>query len=238
MLRQIRNLRALGRIRTSSPTRRAGKPRFLVEHPELEISDLLEFIFARKRAEDVFFVQIGAFDGRIGDPLFNLVKANNWRGILVEPQSQAFEDLKKNYADQPQLLFFNVAIGAEDGEVTLYTRKNGSVSVASLQRHFLIKPGHGADEILAQTVPCWTFETLMRKAGAPAAVDLVQIDAEGHDYEIIRSINFDAVRPAIIRYEHALLSERDRNACLALLAKEGYRFLLEDFDTTAVLRDK
>ena len=78
----------------------------------------------------------------------------------------------------------------------------------------------------------------MQKAGAPAAVDLVQIDAEGHDYEIIRSIGFDAVPPAIFRYEHALLSERDRNACLALLAKEGYRFLLEDFDTTAVLRDR
>jgi len=84
-------------------------------------------------------------------------------------------------------------------------------------------------------VPCWTLETLLAKAKAPRGVDLLVIDAEGWDYEIIRSIDFAAVRPRIIRYEHQVLSERDRNACLALLAAQGYRFLLEDADTTAIL---
>ena len=63
----------------------------------------------------------------------------------------------------------------------------------------------------------------------------VQIDAEGMDYQIIRSIDFQRIKPAIIRYEHMVLHERDRDACLELLEGHGCRFLLEDSDTTAYL---
>ena len=68
-------------------------------------------------------------------------------------------------------------------------------------------------------------------------LDLLQIDAEGFDYEIIRSIDFAKTKPAIIHYEHMVLSQADRNACLELLAENGYRFFLEDSDTLAYCPD-
>jgi len=73
----------------------------------------------------------------------------------------------------------------------------------------------------------------LKEANAPRDIDLLQIDAEGYDYEIIRSIDFDTVKPAIIHYEHMVLSEADRNACLELLASHGYRIVLQDNDTLA-----
>jgi hypothetical protein len=59
------------------------------------------------------------------------------------------------------------------------------------------------------------------------SVDLIQIDAEGYDWPIIRSIDFDRVRPAIVRFEYRNMLPSDADACLAHLAAHGYRFLLE-----------
>lgn len=237
MLRQFRNLWHFGRWRTNAPTPRIRKPDILRTEPELEIRYLLQFVidYHNRPAGDFFFVQIGAFDGQEGDPLHQLICRNNWCGILVEPQSQAFERLKRNYAGQDGLQFFNVAIGPEDGEITFYTRKSGDVQVASTQRHLLIKPGHPGKDVVERRVPCWNIHTLLEHAGAPDHIDLLQIDAEGFDFEIIRGIDFSRLKPSIIRYEHTVLSENDRSACVAHLADHGYRFVLEDDDTTAIL---
>lgn len=237
MFRQIRNLRHLGRIRTSPKSVRVRKPQFLRDHRKLELTNPLELV-ARYASwsEDYFqFVQIGAFDGLRSDPLHGIINNYNWRGILVEPQARAFEKLIDNCGDNPDLKLFNVAIGPSDGELILYSRKSGPVSTASTNRNFLITPRHGEEEIIAEKVECWTFETLLEKAGAPARIDLLQIDTEGFDFEIIRSIDFGRTLPGMIRYEHVLLSETDKNACLEYLAYRGYRFLLEDMDTTAIL---
>ncbi|MCG8653103.1 MAG: FkbM family methyltransferase [Pirellulales bacterium] len=236
MLRQISNLIHSGRLRTTAATPRSKKPAILKNDPSLEIQNFLEMAISQLGTpqEDFFFIQIGAFDGREGDHLFDLVHRHNWRGILVEPQRQAFDTLKQNYSGLANLRFFNVAIGPTDGELTLYTRKNGSVPIASVSKHLLIKPGHSRSEVIGVQVPCWTFDRLLMEADAPPRIDLLQIDTEGFDFEIIRSIRFDRVKPAIIRYEHALLSEADRNACIGLLAGHGYRMLLEDRDTMAI----
>lgn len=237
MWRQLKNLWHSGRIRTNSTTRRRGKPAFLRQHPELEVDNALSMVVAELNIShhEFFFVQIGAFDGVTGDPIYDLVRRHHWQGVLVEPQASIFEKLQRNYSDQPGLQFFNVAIGPQDGELTFFSRANGDVC-ASVAQHRVQKPGGRRGDVQVDRVPCWTLATLLAQAKAPRGIDLLQIDAEGWDYEIIRSIDFTAVRPRIIRYEHQVLSERDRNACLALLAEHGYRFLLEDADTTAILR--
>ena len=186
-------------------------------------------------SSDFFFVQIGAFDGREGDHLHGLIRRNGWHGVLVEPQPQAFDFLKQNYADCRGLRFFNVAIAPANGTITLYTRNTGCVPIASVSKRLLIKPGHSRSEVMAIDVPCWTFDRLLDEAKIPGQIDLLQIDTEGFDFEIIRSIRFERCKPRILRFEHALLSNRDQNACLQLLADNGYRFLLEDRDTIAML---
>ncbi len=240
MLRQLTNWRHYGRLRTLARTERTRKPHFLKQNAGLEIQDLLSFVVAQHARPDAefFFVQIGAFDGRQQDPLFELVRERNWRGVLVEPQAEAFEVLKRNYQSQEGLQFFNVAIGPRDGEMTFFTRQDGLASIASPYRHLLVKPGlFRQEEVVQRQVPCWTLATLLERANAPDQIDLLQIDTEGFDYEIVRSIDFGRIAPAIIRYEHQILSEPDRNSCLRLLAENGYRFLLEDCDTTAIRVD-
>jgi hypothetical protein len=82
-------------------------------------------------------------------------------------------------------------------------------------------------------VNCHTIESALR-AAALDHVDLIQIDAEGHDWPIIRSIDFTKLRPAIIRFEYRNLSIADADACLEFLAAHRYRFLLEPRDIIAL----
>jgi hypothetical protein len=51
----------------------------------------------------------------------------------------------------------------------------------------------------------------------------LSIDTEGHDYEVIKQIDFRTLRPGIMLYEHRHLSRPDRAACEHLLRSHGYR---------------
>jgi hypothetical protein len=77
-------------------------------------------------------------------------------------------------------------------------------------------------------------ESALRAAGL-THVDLVQIDAEGYDWPIIRSIDFARLKPRILRFEYRHMSAADADTCLAHLTSHGYRFVVERRDIIAVL---
>ncbi len=84
-------------------------------------------------------------------------------------------------------------------------------------------------------VPCTTFSALCAKH-AITQVDLIQIDTEGHDYEVIKLIDFARLKPRVVFYEHQHLSPADRIACRAHLAAHGFECIERHYDTLAVLR--
>ena len=104
---------------------------------------------------------------------------------------------------------------------------------ASFDRQHLRKHGIRDRDIVIQQVPCHTVESALRTAGMDN-VDLIQIDAEGYDWPIIRSIDLNRIRPRIMRFEYRHMSDSDADACLAHLADSGYRFIIEMKDIIAV----
>jgi len=82
------------------------------EHPYL--SD-----FART-TRDVFFVQIGAHDGKTDDELHDFICRHRWKGVLVEPVAYLFNRLISNYNGLPGLAFENKALAESDGRRTFY----------------------------------------------------------------------------------------------------------------------
>src|SRR6266404_4447929 len=78
-----------------------------------------------KRGDSLRFIQVGANDGKFGDPLRKHILGRKWTGILVEPQPEAFEALKVNYAGlEDRLEFENVAITSLSSTVTMYRAKD------------------------------------------------------------------------------------------------------------------
>jgi FkbM family methyltransferase len=220
--------------------------------------DLLEIIIRDllQRQQTLFFMQIGAHDGSFADPISHLVKRYHWSGILVEPQPRAFEQLKQNYQGEDQLIFEQAIVAQKPGTVKFYqVRTPEGVELpewlgqsAGLDRQMLVGalyywkfvekcPGIPDDyESLIEEVqmPAVTVASLLARHQIPQ-LDVLVIDTMGHDFEIIKSIPFETIKPAIIHFEHSLLSFRDRQDCLAHLKAQGYRFAKVAVDTIAYL---
>ena len=71
------------------------------------------------------------------------------------------------------------------------------------------------------------------ESGGFASLDLLQTDTEGFDAEVIRMIDFDRIIPAIIKYEHFNLSQKDKASVEELLRRKGYRLIYEKGDAIA-----
>jgi FkbM family methyltransferase len=141
--------------------------------------------------------------------------------------------LQHTYRNQRQVTLLQAAIAETEGMRDLYCHRSHASMAASFDRQHLRKHGISEHDIVAQPVPCHTVESALRVGGL-SNVDLIQIDAEGYDWPIIRSIDFARIRPRMIRFEYRHMADADADACLAHLALHGYRFILESNDIIAV----
>jgi hypothetical protein len=117
----IKTLLRKAAARVGYEIRKAPLPGFL----PARIFDLVVQYVILTRGESLRFIQVGANDGRYGDPLRRYVLKYPWKGILVEPQPEVYEALKLNYAGLEDRLFFeNVAISTDAGGMTLYRARN------------------------------------------------------------------------------------------------------------------
>lgn len=195
----------------------------------------------------VCFVQIGANDGELADPLRRHILKNGWRGILVEPMPHIFSQLRRNYAGTGGLIFEPSAISEVDGKRPIFrisqdaTASNPSLldALTSLSREALqIHAGSIPDldrHIVEETIDSLTFDSLCRKHHVER-LHLLAIDTEGYDYQILKTIRLSHYRPAVVIYEHVFLDPPARIECRQLLESHGYDCLEEDMDTLCVRR--
>ena len=105
--------------------------------------------FLQKKSK-VFFIQVGANDGLINDPLIPLIRMYDWEGILLEPQTLVFEkQLVPLHKKSKGIIPINAAIGNKDGEMSLYilgfSNKRWATGLASFDKSTLenkIKDGY------------------------------------------------------------------------------------------------
>ena len=219
----------------------------------VDLSTLIHERLSKANATDFYFIQVGAFDGDTFDPITRYVKRYKLSGALIEPQQGPFSALKANYQNHPQLLFFNAAIDNAAGQKTFYrikddegalplwTQQLGSFSRENILKHKQGITNHGAAAvpeieryIIEEQVPCITFDQVLDALGTNH-VDLLQIDAEGYDFELIKAFPFLRTMPTIVRYEHMHLSKHEQRNCRVFLKRKGYRFVTELADTVAYL---
>jgi len=183
--------------------------------------------FANLLRSDMFFIQIGANDGVRRDPIRKHVLELHWRGVLIEPIPGVFQRLVRNYAGVKGLQFENAAICDTNGKVSFFIHpKHSDCSGLS------VRTGKQKKTTMVECVVNGiTFATLIEKHNVQT-IDLLQLDAEGYDFEIIQSIPFTKVIPSIIRYEHKHI---DNAECRQYLEQFGYEFLHEKHDTVAYL---
>ena len=200
-------------------------------------------------ADHVFFVQIGANTGaNPNDPIYQLVRARRWKGILVEPVPSVFEKLKQNYSSSRELIFEQAAISDESnaasGTVELCvpldmfmadTDGKDAIHYSQFSSIESTRSGiaHAHKKI---SVPCLTFPTLLAKHGIES-VDLLVTDTEGHDYFILSSIDLSSgTKPRVILFEHFYMTSDEYADLTSRLGACGYAVLwIDAMDSLAVL---
>jgi hypothetical protein len=67
------------------------------------------------------FIQVGAFDGLIQDPLRKYIVSRGWRGVMVEPQPVPARKLRELYKDDGRITVLQVALDRRPGVRSLFT---------------------------------------------------------------------------------------------------------------------
>jgi len=226
-------------------------------HPK---NDLEQFLnnYSKSMKNCLFFICIGANDGMTDDPYYKFIRRDKWQGILIEPQRSIFERLRKNYSKFKfnGLKFENVAIFEKNEIRKLYkvsfSNSRRASGISSFIKDDVMKvleagyaekisrednvniPVNKEDWITTEDVVCITFNNLLSKYKI-TKIDLLAIDTEGYDYEIIRTIPFERIKPKVIIYEHTHFNEIVKNECSEFLKSLGYKLKITKSDTIAFL---
>jgi FkbM family methyltransferase len=165
------------------------------------------------------FVEIGAYDGVTFSNTLFLERYRGWTGLCVEPNPMQWDALQRNRSARCR----QVCIGDRD-ETIKFRMVQGPTGVGMLSGR-TDAGGTKAEERIEREqgtvtivdVPCITFERLMREEGISNA-DYISIDAEGHDFAILRAIDL-ARGPACITMEE----NHDYFAVRRYVQRFGYR---------------
>jgi FkbM family methyltransferase len=159
-----------------------------------------------------FFVEVGANHPTERSQTWHLEQAG-WTGVLIEPQP----DLAAFLVTARSAKVFAVACTSPDvaGQtVPLYAA--GSLSSLDVSR---MAPGAVAQYVIM--VPTRTLDDILAEAQAPAPIDLVSVDVEGHELEVLLGFDLAAWRPRLILLEdhvESLVKHR-------FLTDSGYRLI-------------
>ncbi len=208
-------------------------------------------------------VQLGAHTGdTVDDPLFGFLRqtlnalppdrAAGTTVVLVEPVREYFDRLRDHCGQWPSVRLENAAVAESRGRRDFYRlavdpeahghpawmHELGSLRAERMTTLWDNHERNGEQQRfylehrVVESVVCVTLQDLLDRH-AITALDLLQIDTEGYDYEILKTVDFTRTRPQFINYERVLL-QHDEPACRAMLSDAGYRLIDWGIDTLAV----
>lgn len=152
-----------------------------------------EVVFSNKRKG--FFIDIGAHDGiTINNSIF-FERYRNWSGVCIEPNPNVYDKLSKNR----KALSINKCIGKENKKViftqiTGYSEMLSGVTDKYHPNHIkriddlILKKGDLKTEIEVEMITLDTISEINNKS-----IDFISIDTEGNEFDIVSSINFEAL---------------------------------------------
>jgi len=212
------------------------------------IYDILDQ-FSRSRGGRVSFVQIGANDGLRNDPIREFVARDDWRGVLIEPLPAVFEMLRRNYDylnGSGKLAFENAAISGSDASLSFFTVAHTLLRRLSLdaQLELLRKSSFSREhmeqfvddpaDVVRVDVPCTTVGAIIQRHFPENTIDLLVIDAEGHEAVILKSLDFAQSRIGAVLFESHHLEGEGKDV-FRLLEGHGYTVHKAGGDAFAIL---
>ena len=165
------------------------KKSYSMEKEDLEIAKILNNI------KNGFYVDVGGYHPLHRNNTYLLYK-KNWRGINID-LSKFSIDLFKFV--RPEDINLNLAVTKTNKKIKYYTQKKIS-QLTTIYKEIANKRMQGPiieKEIMSNTLTALIDKTKYKNK----RIDFLNIDAEGADFEILESLNFDVYRPRLICVE-------------------------------------
>jgi FkbM family methyltransferase len=168
------------------------------------------------------YLDIGAYDPIVGSNTY-LFYGKGCRGVLVEP-NPALCDMLKRY--RPRDTVLNVGIGSSDqtsADYYILADANGDLNhlntFSKEEADRIVALGGGRRISRIAKMPLVNINRVMHERfhGAP---DFVSIDTEGLDLDILKSLDFNRFRPAVVCAEAGPSPEGMK--IIELMGSKGY----------------
>ena len=203
--------------------------RILSDQTILNINTVLKTIFENKNIQTI--IQIGANDGMSFDDLNYFIKKYQSKSILVEPISEIFVQLKKNYKNFQNVFFENSAISVNEDIKYLFKVSNKFLdrygdhisAISSFDKNHLLRHGVSKSHIIKEKVNTLSTMDLIKKYRIEK-LDLFFVDAEGYDGEIVYDlIKRSNLRPIII-FEYIHIKNNSFQKLLHLFKDKNFSY--------------
>ena len=200
-------------------------------------------VFDLLSKKQVKFIQIGANDGQLNDPIYPYIKQGKFKGILVEPLPPLFEKLKQTYKGIDGLVFENVGITDSDGNMGFYflppeynepdwLQQIGTFDKKAIELNLETLP-QLVSKVQTTTVATISLNTLINR-NKVKELDLLIIDAEGFEYKILKQLQGLKVKPGIIVFEWGCMEKLEYDLLIKLLIDQEYELFQHDGDMLAL----
>jgi FkbM family methyltransferase len=144
-----------------------------------------------------YFVDIGANNPKDGSQTWPFEELG-WDGVLVEPQQDLAERLRR----ERRAKVYAVACSSPKN-----SGKSATLNLAGI--HTSLDPDFFVPDMQrvgTSNVPLRTLDEILIDAEAPAPLDFLSIDVEGHEIEVLEGFDLDRWRPRLILIEDLALN--------------------------------
>lgn len=164
-----------------------------------------------------FYIDVGCNDPHRYSNTYVLHNVLGWRGMNIDMDPNCIE---KMAADRPEDVNICTAVSDRSGEIEATFFDDNAVN--SVSPVFVEHQAKMRKTDRVAMIPAERLDVLIERHYPHPAIGLLSIDAEGHDLEVLSSIDLDRHKPMFILIETGVLGSAKNEIHTALEAK-GYR---------------
>jgi FkbM family methyltransferase len=152
-------------------------------------------LFISDYKKNGFFVEVGVGDGIAHSNSRLLEVGFKWKGLLVEPNFNVWDAIKRNRS----AVLVPYAASSAEGELLFHRVATQELSYVgedipndNLNRHVLE----------SRAIRSRTLDSILEENCAPQSIDYVSIDVEGHELDVLGGFDIKRWSPKVITIEY------------------------------------